>query len=148
MDAKTSVPYLCIDNQVKTYVISIVIEFDYFPSRSVLTCKYNTSVDNTTLYLYTKVVYFVSATCFDLVRSSSGPPRRQIKELFMFKLFCQSDMFRPYKIILRHSKETDTKVVYVSLQWNINNSRICLLGGPEDELIRSKHVALTKYTIF
>jgi len=23
-----------------------------------------------------------------------------------------------------------------------------LLGGPEDDLIRSKHVALTKYTIF
>jgi len=46
--------------------------------------KYNTSVDNTTLYLYTKIVYFVRATCFDLIRSTSGPPRRQIQELFMF----------------------------------------------------------------
>jgi len=46
--------------------------------------------------LYTKIVYFVRATCFDL----------------------------------------------------INNSWICLLGGPEDVLIRSKHVALTQYTIF
>jgi len=47
-------------------------------------CKYTTSVDNTTLYLYTKIVYFVRVTCFDLIRLSSGPPRRQIQELFMF----------------------------------------------------------------
>jgi len=44
----------------------------------------NTSVDNTTLYLYTKILYFVRATCFDLVRSSSGPPRRQSQEMFTF----------------------------------------------------------------
>jgi len=44
--------------------------------------KYNTSVDHITLYLYTKIVYFVRATCFDLIRSSSGPPRRQIQEMF------------------------------------------------------------------
>jgi len=42
--------------------------------------KYNTSVDNITFYLYTKIVYLVRATCFDLIRSSSGLPRRQIKE--------------------------------------------------------------------
>ena len=70
------------------------------------------------IYLYTKIVYFVRVTCFDLIRSSSGPPRRQIQELFV----CS----------------------YV----NINNSCICLLGRAEDDLIRSKHVALTKYTIF
>ena len=46
--------------------------------------KYNKSVDNTMLYFYTKIVYFVRATCFELVRSSSGHPRRQIQELFMF----------------------------------------------------------------
>jgi hypothetical protein len=48
-------------------------------------CKYknNTPVNNTTLYLYTKVVYFFRATCFDLIRSSSDPPRRQIQELFV-----------------------------------------------------------------
>ena len=34
------------------------------------------------------------------------------------------------------------------MQWNINNTWICLLGGYEVNLIRSKHVALTKYTIF
>jgi len=85
---------------------------------SIPKCYINTSVDNTTLYLYTKIVYFVRATYFDLIRSTSGPPRRQIQELF------------------------------VSLHYGINNSWICLLGGPEDELIRSKHVALTKYTIF
>jgi len=68
--------------------------------------KYNTSVDKTTLYLYTKIVYFVRATCFDHIRSTSDPQRRQIEEFW-----------------------------------------ICILGGPEDNLIRSKHVALTKYTI-
>jgi len=56
-------------------------------------------------------------------------------------------MFRPYKVSLRPSKKTDPRVVYISLQWNINNSWFCLLGGPEDDLIRLKHVALTKYTI-
>ena len=45
-------------------------------------------------------------------------------------------MFRPYSVILGPSKKTDPR------------SWICLLGGPEDDLIRSKHVALTKYTIF
>ena len=35
-----------------------------------------------------------------------------------------------------------------TMQRNINNSWIRLLKGPEDDLIRSKHVALTKYTIF
>jgi len=34
-----------------------------------------------------KRVYFVSATCFELIRSSSGPPRRQIQE-FMFHWIC------------------------------------------------------------
>ena len=57
-----------------------------FPSRSVIPYKYKPSVDNTALYLYTKIVYsyFVKATCFRLIRSSSGLPRRQLQELFMF----------------------------------------------------------------
>ena len=68
-------------------------------------------------------------------------------------------MFRTYKVILRPSKKTEPRVVYISLlcgipdvytffQRNVYNSWICLLGGPEDDFIRSKHVALTKYTIF
>jgi len=48
--------------------------------------KYNVSVNNTTLYLYTKIVYF-RATCFDLIRSSSGPPRRQIQLLDLSSLY-------------------------------------------------------------
>jgi len=52
-------------------------------------------------------------------------------------------MFRLYKVILRPSKKTDPRVVYVSLQCGIFD-----LGGTEDDLIRSKHLALTKYTIF
>jgi len=38
-----------------------------FLSRSVITYKYNMSVDNATLYLYTKIVYFVRVACFDLI---------------------------------------------------------------------------------
>ena len=51
-------------------------------------------------------------------------------------------MFRPDKVILRPSKKTDSRVVYK------HNSWICLLGGSEDNIIRSKHVDLTKYTTF
>jgi len=49
--------------------------------KSFLVCiyKYNKSVGNTTLYLYTKIVHFFRATCFNITRSSSGPPRREIK---------------------------------------------------------------------
>ena len=71
-------PYVNVKGDIHT------IYFLCFPSWSVITYKYNTSVDNTTLYLYTKIVYFVRATCFNLIRSSSGPPRRQIQELYMF----------------------------------------------------------------
>ena len=66
----------------------VLLEFDSVcgvqMSSYIFGFKYNTSVDNTTLYLYTKIVYFVRATGFDLIRSSSGPPRRRIQELFMF----------------------------------------------------------------
>ena len=54
-------------------------------------------------------------------------------------------MFRPYKVIRRPSKMTDPRVVCFM---KLNKSWICLLRGTEDDLIRSKHVALTKYTIF
>ena len=50
------------------------------------------SVGNTTLYLYTKIIYFVRATCFDLIRSSSDPARRQIQELFMFHCIVASQI--------------------------------------------------------
>ena len=64
------------------------------------------------------------ATCFELIRSSSGPPRRHPRVVYVYS---HKELF---------------------MFMHINNSRICLLGGPEDDLIRSKHVALTKYTIF
>jgi hypothetical protein len=40
-----------------------------------------------------------------------------------------------------------TPIVYIVLVIINIDSWIRLLGGPEDDLIRSKHVALTKYTI-
>jgi len=62
----------------------------------------------------------------------------------------EEDMFRPYKVILRTSKKTDPRFVYFialcdpkhlqGFAMKHKNSWICLLGGPEDDLIRSKHV--------
>ena len=46
---------------------------------------------------------------------------------------CQGDMFRTYYVILRPCKKTDPR---------------CLLGGPEDDLIRSKHVAVTSILFY
>jgi hypothetical protein len=68
-------------------------------------------------------------------------------------------MFRPYKLIQRSKKKTDPRAVNVSLycgfpfwipQYNATLTTLgsVFLGGPEDDFIRSKHVALTKYTIF
>ena len=54
------------------------------PTVVVFKFKYNSSVDNTTICLNTKIIYFVRATCFYLIRSSSAPPRRQIQDLFTF----------------------------------------------------------------
>ena len=63
----------------------MLLEFDSVRgvqmSSYILGYKYNMSVDNKTHYLYTKIVYFVRATGFDLIGSSSGPPRRQIQFL-------------------------------------------------------------------
>ena len=47
------------------------------------------SVDNTTLYLYAKIVYFFRATCFDLLRSKhvSEPSHKfNIYKLMYFTL--------------------------------------------------------------
>ena len=35
-----------------------------------------------------------------------------------------------------------------TMQWNTNSYWICFLGGPEDVLIRSKHVALTSILFY
>ena len=106
--------------------------------------KYNTSVDNTTLHLCTKIVYFVRATCFDLIRSSSGPPGRQIQEL------CSIALWDPKCLQLvnhlgSHNALWDPKCLTSCKHLGSHNamehnSWICLLGGPEDHLIRLKHV--------
>ena len=75
-----------------------VTVFLCLPFRSVITYKYNTSDDNRTLYfIYNKN-----------------------------SIFCQGDMFRPYRIILRPSKKTDPRFVYVSLHCGIRNAYNCL----------------------
>ena len=73
---------------------------------------------NTTICLCTKIVCFVSETCIDLIRSSSGPNAYNLQAFG-----------------IPQCNETQT-------------TRICLLAGPEDDLVKSKHVALTKYAIF
>ena len=45
---------------------------------------------------------FVRATCFDLTRSSSGPPRRQIQELYYVSLHC--GIPNAYKFLLQNVK--------------------------------------------
>jgi len=59
-------------------------------------------------------------------------------------------MFRPYKVILISLQEDRSEIClcFIPLWAMKHNSWICLLGGPEDDLIGSKHVALTKHTIF
>ena len=49
----------------------------------------------------------------------------QIK--FKSSVFCQGDMFRPYKVSLRPSKKTDPRVVYVSMHCGIPNAYKFLL---------------------
>ena len=80
-------------------------------------CKYNTSVDNTTLYLYIKIVYFVRVTCFDLIRSSSGPPRSRSKSCL-----CFNALWNP------------------TMQWNIQQLLDLLLGGPEVETLTMSYL--------
>ena len=64
-----------------------------FPSRNIITYKYNMSVSNTTFLFYIpQNSILVRATCFELIRSSSGPPRKQIQELFMFHFIVGSQM--------------------------------------------------------
>jgi len=87
-------------NYSSIILLSLVTTIDITSKHDMLTIvwiyKCNKSVDNTILYLYTKKVYFVRATCFDFIRSSSGPPRRQIQELFMFHCNVGSQMFTEF----------------------------------------------------
>jgi len=46
---------------------------------------------------------FVSAKCFDLTRSSSCPPRRQIQELYYVSLRC--GIPNAYKFLLQNVKD-------------------------------------------
>jgi len=79
-------------------IISVhILQFHFFNIHcNILPFKYNVLVDNTTIYLYTEIVYFVRATCFDLIKSSSGPPKRQIQELFMFHCILGSQMLKSF----------------------------------------------------
>ena len=90
-----------------------------FLSRRVITYKYNTPVNNTTLYLYAiQIVY------------------------------CHGDMFQPIlghlqalwvnrsKNCLCFNALLDTKCIWdPKMHWNIDSSWICFLRGPQDDLI-------------
>ena len=78
-------------------------------------------------------------------------------------------MFRPYKVIIRSSNKTDPRAVlcftalwdpkclqgfvteckvHTFVYMNLCDSWICLLGGPDDDLVRLKHVALTNILFY
>jgi len=111
------------------------------------------SVSNTAfLFHIPQNVILVRATCFDLTRSSSGPPRRQIQELFMFycivgsQIYTFSSIYIRLRILFYILYSCNKNLVSIwdpKMQWNTNSSWMCLLGGTEDDPIRSKHVALT-----
>ena len=92
----------------------MLLEFDSVRgvqmSSYILGYKYNMSVDNKTHYLYTKIVYFVRATGFDLIGSSSGPPRRHSRVVYV-SLHC--GIPNSYKFLLEKCKIH--KLVYVEL---------------------------------
>ena len=63
------------------------------PSRSVMTYKYNVSVNNTTLYfIYNKNSILSERYVATFIGSSSGPLRKQIQELSMFQCIVGSQM--------------------------------------------------------
>ena len=63
----------------------------------------------------------------------------------MFQAVTQVQLIQTYVF---YTSLTKTCTHFGSKNAMKHNSWICLLGGPEDDLIRSKHVALTKYIIF
>ena len=87
-------------------------------------------------------IHQLQKTMYSLTHNYINTTHQLITQHFIYmqkSIFCQGDMFRPYKVILRPSKKTDPRVVcFIG----------CLLWGPEEDHIRSKLVALTKYTVF
>ena len=73
-----------------------------------MTYKHNRSGDNTTVYLYTKIVYFVRATCFDHIRSSSE--KRDPRVVYV-SLYCEVP--NDYKFLSQNCKIH--KIVYAEL---------------------------------
>ena len=94
-----------------------------FPSRSVITYKYNTSVNNTTLYFIYNGIY-VRVTCFDLVGHPQALQENRSKSYLVF-LHCGIPQF------------TKTKQLLDLFSWRA-------WGWPT----RSKHVALTNFFFF
>ena len=62
---------------------------------------------------------------FRRIRSSSGPPRRQIQELFSFLAMWDPKFLQVF--LLQHLGTHNAG--------KLNSSLICLLGGPEDDLL-------------
>jgi hypothetical protein len=81
-------------------------------------CKYNVSVNNTTLYfIYNKNSILLGRHVSTFIRSSSDPLGKQIQQLSIFQCILGSQMYR---------------------NTSIDSSWICFPRGPEDELIKAE----------
>ena len=98
------------------------------------------------LILCTSFSWNISHSKKNWAKCDFNIPPFQIRFQFYVKAVTQVQHIHAYVF---YTSLTKTVSIWdPTMQWNINNAWICLLGGPEDDLIRSKPVALTKYTIF
>jgi len=84
---------------------------------------------------------------FVIISPNINTTRQSITQHFIYiknSIFCQVDMFRPYKVILRPCKKTDPRVVYVTLHYGIPNAYKVLL----EKCKTCKHLGSHKNSIF
>jgi len=95
--------------------------------------------------------YICQGDMFRTSRSSSGPPRKQVQELFSFPALwdptcLQLSVNRNVKYMSLYKLNLQAHILYVPVTetckhlgsnnaGKLNNSWTCFLGGPEDDLL-------------
>ena len=121
-----------------------------FPSRCVTTYKKNIICQSITQHLFYIHRYIWQGDMFRPSRSSSGPPRKQIQELYVFKLVGHPQALQELYMfqLVGHPQvlqENRSKSLYIFSSITetckhlgsqnadkLNNSWISFLGGPEE----------------